>query len=183
MYKRDLELDRKWSSLMTELQTIVGKRPKDLNGVLFLIGVQELGHGWTECVHPDDLDRLLKIQRTAFEARQEYTLEYRLSRHDGAYRWVYFHGVPRFESDGTFLGYIGAAADITERKQAEEALSRERQFLRQVIDINPNLIFDKDREGRFTLASRAVAEVYGTSVMRSSAIKRSSPVSITCKSI
>ena len=45
MYKRDLELDRKWSSLMTELQTIVGKRPKDLNGVLFLIGVQELGHG------------------------------------------------------------------------------------------------------------------------------------------
>ena len=126
--------------------------------------VQELGHGWTECVHPDDLDRLLKIQRTAFEARQEYTLEYRLSRHDGAYRWVYFHGVPRFESDGTFLGYIGAAADITERKQAEEALSRERQFLRQVIDINPNLIFAKDREGRFTLASRAVAEVYGTSV-------------------
>lgn len=45
MYKRDLELERKWSSLMNELQTIVGKRPKDLNGVLFLIGVQELGHG------------------------------------------------------------------------------------------------------------------------------------------
>lgn len=45
MYKRDLDLERKWSSLMNELETIVGKKPKDLNGVLFLIGVQELGHG------------------------------------------------------------------------------------------------------------------------------------------
>lgn len=45
MYKRDLELEKKWSSLMNELESIVGKKPKDLNGVLFLIGVQELGHG------------------------------------------------------------------------------------------------------------------------------------------
>jgi hypothetical protein len=45
MYKRDLDLDRKWNSLLDELLTIVGKKPKDLNGVLFLIGVQELGQG------------------------------------------------------------------------------------------------------------------------------------------
>lgn len=45
MYKRDLELDRKWSWLLTELQEKLGKKPKDLNGVLFLIGVQELGQG------------------------------------------------------------------------------------------------------------------------------------------
>jgi hypothetical protein len=45
MFKRDLELERKWSALMGDLQNIIGKRPKDLNGVLFLIGVQELGHG------------------------------------------------------------------------------------------------------------------------------------------
>jgi hypothetical protein len=45
MYKRDLELDRKWNQLLTELTAILGKRPKDLNGVLFLIGVQELGKG------------------------------------------------------------------------------------------------------------------------------------------
>ncbi len=45
MYKRDLELDRKWNALLTALASLVGKRPKDLNGVLFLIGVQELGHG------------------------------------------------------------------------------------------------------------------------------------------
>ena len=45
MFKRDLDLDRKWNSLLNELQGIIGKKPKDLNGVLFLIGVQELGHG------------------------------------------------------------------------------------------------------------------------------------------
>lgn len=45
MYKRDLDLDRTWNSLLENVQAMVGKRPKDLNGVLFLIGVQELGQG------------------------------------------------------------------------------------------------------------------------------------------
>jgi len=45
MFKRDLELERMWSSLMTSLESMIGKRPKDLNAVLFLIGVQELGKG------------------------------------------------------------------------------------------------------------------------------------------
>ncbi len=45
MYKRDLELDRKWNALVGDLHSIIGKKPKDLNSVLFLIGVQELGHG------------------------------------------------------------------------------------------------------------------------------------------
>jgi hypothetical protein len=45
MYKRDLELERKWAWLLAELDEKLGKKPKDLNGVLFLIGVQELGRG------------------------------------------------------------------------------------------------------------------------------------------
>jgi hypothetical protein len=45
MFKRDLDLERSWSSLTTSLETLMGKKPKDLNGVLFLIGVQELGKG------------------------------------------------------------------------------------------------------------------------------------------
>lgn len=45
MIKRDLDLDRKWHALLTELEGMLGKKPKDLNGVLFLIGVQELGRG------------------------------------------------------------------------------------------------------------------------------------------
>lgn len=45
MYKKDLELERNWNQLLRDVGEIVGKRPKDLNGVLFLIGVQELGKG------------------------------------------------------------------------------------------------------------------------------------------
>jgi two-component system sensor kinase FixL len=59
---------------------------------------------------------------------------------------------------------LTSIVDISERKKSEEALEKERAFLRQVIDIDPNFIFAKDREGRFTLANRAVAEAYGTTV-------------------
>jgi hypothetical protein len=45
MFKRDLDLDRKWNGLLEDLKDLIGKKPKDLNGVLFLIGVQELGRG------------------------------------------------------------------------------------------------------------------------------------------
>lgn len=45
MFKRDLEMERRWNSLLEEINTLIGKKPKDLNSVLFLIGVQELGQG------------------------------------------------------------------------------------------------------------------------------------------
>jgi hypothetical protein len=45
MFKRDLDLERKWQSLLNEVEQLIGKKPKDLNGLLFLIGVQELGRG------------------------------------------------------------------------------------------------------------------------------------------
>jgi PAS domain S-box-containing protein len=122
---------------------------------------QELGYGWSQGVHADDLERCLEVYASAFDARREFSMEYRLRRHDGEYRYVLDHGVPRFASDGTFLGYIGTCLDLTERKRAEESLDRQRAFLRQVIDANPNFIFAKDREGRFTLANQAVAGAYG----------------------
>lgn len=45
MYKKDLQLQRSWAKLMSQVQEMIGKRPKDMNSMLFLIGVQELGHG------------------------------------------------------------------------------------------------------------------------------------------
>jgi PAS domain S-box-containing protein len=246
---------------------------------------QELGNGWSDGVHPEDHARCLDVYGNAFDARQGFRMEYRLRRHDGAYRWVLDTGVPRFALNGTFLGFVGSCMDITESKNAEERfrlvveaapsamimvnpqgritmanaqaeavfgysrpellglsieklipehlcarhgaerpgfladpparamgvageffgqrkngsevpleislspietpegrmvlasiidvserkqiddrMKRERAFLRQVIDINPNLIFAKDRAGRFTLVNQAVADVYGTRV-------------------
>ena len=49
-------------------------------------------------------------------------MEYRLRRHDGEYRWILSIGVPRFDQDRSFVGYIGIGVDVTERKWMEEAL-------------------------------------------------------------
>ena len=81
---------------------------------------QELGNGWSENVHADDFDRCLKTYVDAFDARQPFSMEYRLRRHDGEYRWVLDNGIPLWEPAGKFAGYIGSCIDITERKQAED---------------------------------------------------------------
>lgn len=81
---------------------------------------QELDDGWAEGVHPDDLDRCLQIAQSSSGSRQSFTLEYRLRRADGVYRWVVDEASPRFEIDGAFAGYIGSCIDITERRRAEE---------------------------------------------------------------
>jgi PAS domain S-box-containing protein len=82
---------------------------------------QEVGTGWTENVHPNDLDSCLRTYREAFAVRRPFEMDYRLLHHDGHYRWVLDQAVPRFTPGGEFLGYIGSSLDITERKRAEEA--------------------------------------------------------------
>ena len=79
---------------------------------------QELGNGWAQGVHPDDLPQCLATYNAAFDARQPFKMEYRLRRFDGEYRWVLDDGVPRFAPDGTFVGYIGACMDISDQKKA-----------------------------------------------------------------
>jgi len=102
---------------------------------------QELGNGWAEGLHPDDHDLCMETYLRSFSARQAYRLEYRLRRRDGEYRWVEDAGVPRFEEDGTFAGFIGSTMDVSTRKRGiftpdEEAVrmvfaltERERQVL------------------------------------------------------
>jgi len=78
----------------------------------------ELGHGWMEIVHPDDLNPLIDSYGQAIDRRESYQTEFRLRRHDGEYRWVLVVGAPRLATDGTYSGYIGSAVDVTEHKLA-----------------------------------------------------------------
>jgi PAS domain S-box-containing protein len=84
---------------------------------------QELGDGWTELIHPHDVERCFNTYVEAFNTLGSFEMQYRLRRYDGEYRWILDTGVPRFNTDGTFVGYIGSGLDITERKQAEEAIA------------------------------------------------------------
>jgi PAS domain S-box-containing protein len=83
---------------------------------------QEQGNGWAEGVHPDDFDGCLKIYTESFAKREIFEMEYRLKRHDGAWRWIFDRGVPFKTDRGEFAGYIGSCIDISERKEAQEAL-------------------------------------------------------------
>jgi PAS domain S-box-containing protein len=83
----------------------------------------ELDDDWAGGLHPDDSSRSFQTYAAAFDRRESFELQYRLRRHDGEYRWVLDKGVPRFNPDGTFAGYIGSCIDITDRKLAEESLA------------------------------------------------------------
>ncbi len=97
---------------------------------------QEMGYGWAQGVHPEDSQRCFETYINAFNAREEFKMEYRLKRADGEYRWVLDMGVPRFTSSGSFLGYIGSCIDISDRKQAEvereRMLARSQEYTRQL---------------------------------------------------
>ena len=77
---------------------------------------------WVVRVHPEDRERCVNRYLSAFKSREAFTLEYRLLRNDGVYRWVLHNGVPRYADDGTFLGYVGSRVDLTDTREAEEHL-------------------------------------------------------------
>ena len=108
-----------WMSGTDALCTFFSKPWLEFTGRSF---EQEQGNGWAEGVHPEDLERCQETYRSAFSARRDFQVEYRLRRADGEYRWMIDTGVPRFMPNGDFVGYIGSCLDISERKYAEEKI-------------------------------------------------------------
>ena len=88
-----------------------------------------VGQRQADVLHPDEAERCVEVYGKAFEQREPFQMEHRLRRHDGDYGWAVTVGVPRYDVDGSFAGYIGTTVDITERKLAEEALSTVSQRL------------------------------------------------------
>ena len=124
---------------------------------------EETGDGWADGVHAEDLGQCLETYTRSFDARKEFSMEYRLRRRDGEYRWLLDYGVPHYGPTKEFLGYIGSCIDITERKQMEKALETAGRLLQE--NPSPVMRLDQGRSlGYANPAAQAVIKNWGASV-------------------
>ncbi|MFI3136603.1 MAG: PAS domain S-box protein, partial [Methylococcaceae bacterium] len=124
---------------------------------------QEMGDGWTEGVHPDDLSRYRDTYGRHFDRRKPFRMEYRLKRYDGDYRWIDDNGVPRFDVDGSFLGYIGSCIDITDRKLAEQKIAAQHLRYQTLLKSSTDGIHIIDLDGNIVDANEAFCRQLGYS--------------------
>lgn len=96
--------------------------------------VEEIGNGWAEGVHPDDLPQCLVVYNEHFARREPFEMEYRLRRADGEYRWILDRGKPHFSPADEFLGYIGSCVDVTARKLADDTRRENEERLRLALN-------------------------------------------------
>lgn len=132
---------------------------------------EEIEGRWETAIHPEDHDRCAEIYAQARRSQTPYSMEYRLRKHDGEYRWFLERGLPNFDSDGNFLGYIGSAVDIHVRKEAERELRESRKLIEEIVDDSPFLItITASSDGKVTFANKRFDEFFGRagahSVMR-----------------
>jgi PAS domain S-box-containing protein len=82
------------------------------------------GYTWIESIHPEDVQRVLEALWQAIKDQRSFSSEYRLRRADGVFRWMFNVASPRVNGDGSFVGFIGSAVDVTDQKLAQMALEK-----------------------------------------------------------
>jgi PAS domain-containing protein len=115
-------------------------------------------------VHPDDLQGCLDIYVSNFDARREFLMEYRLRHADGEFRWLLDNGIPRFDNQGLFLGYVGSCIDITDRKQGEEILRKSERKYRQLYETMAQGVVYHASDGNITSANPAAQRILSVSL-------------------
>jgi two-component system, sensor histidine kinase and response regulator len=114
-----------------------------------------------DTIHPEDRQDYDRSLAESAATLSPCEWEGRINLPSGEQKWLRKASRPQQQTNGDIV-WDGLLLDITERKRAEEELREQQQFLRQVIDTDPSLIFVKDWDGRFTLVNKAMADVYGT---------------------
>jgi len=130
----------------------------------FTGGSSDVGVTFEQTAHPDDREAAVRRWEEASRRREEFRWEYRL-RHaaSGGYRWVLEEGTPRF-AGGEFVGYVGTATDIHERRAMEEALRESEAGWRDLADTAPAMMWTTDQDGLVTFVNAGWLRFTGTSL-------------------
>jgi PAS domain S-box-containing protein len=126
--------------------------------------VEQTLDAWKKRVHPDDLEPVQDELEAHIAGETEYyDTEHRMQTAAGDWKWIRDVGkVVERDETGEAVRAVGIHIDIDERKTSERQLERARAELRQIIDLVPDLIFAKNRDGEYLLANEATAEAYGS---------------------
>ena len=131
-------------------------------GYTGLAAAEALEWGWTVAIHPDDLDRLVKVWQSVLLAGAPGEVAARLRRFDGDYRWFLFQASPMKDAAGAVTRWYGTNTDIEDvRTRAEQSLLESRSHLQGVLEIIPALIFRSKADGRLDYVSRRVIDYLG----------------------
>lgn len=128
--------------------------------------LMENPNSFADAIHPLDRERVLAGVETAKQGELPFDFEYRIVLPDGALRWIWDRGFPVRTEDGAAPRYVGAAQDISKRKQAEQALQEKIAHLQLVYDTSSVAIFEVDAQGVITHANRRMAEMFGVPLQR-----------------
>ncbi len=129
---------------------------------------QEMGNGWLDGVHPDDMNSCLKTYCEAFDRQEQFSMDYRLRNKNGDYRWIQDNGTPRYNTKGEFIGYIGHCLDITDKKNDQEKIRKSEERYRLISSVATDYTFSTnilpDGTHRVDWISGAFESISGYSV-------------------
>ena len=156
--------DRNYRALVTASSAVMYRMSADwsklhqLDGQDFIVDTPAPSDNWVEeYLYPEDQAQILAVIREAIRTKSHFEMEHRIRRVDGSVGWIFSHAVPLLDAKGEIVEWLGAASDVTARKQAEQALADRSELLNGVMEGTTDVIFIKDLNGRILLANAAFA--------------------------
>ena len=122
---------------------------------------ESLGDGWNKPFHPDDKERAWDAWMNATKNKVQYSLECRLRKSDGSYRWWLIRGIPLIASSGRIERWFGTCTDIDEIKNISADLVAEKNRLQTIFDNSPDGLAIVDSNGQFAIFDNQFAKYFG----------------------
>jgi diguanylate cyclase (GGDEF)-like protein/PAS domain S-box-containing protein len=130
---------------------------------------ENLGDGWGKYLHPGDRDWMYAawlefVEQTRLGQPATYCVEHRYLYQDGSIRWGLGQAVPEYNAQGELVGFIGTVTDITDRKQAQENITRELNRRKAMLEASSDGIVVLNRQGYVVEANESYARMLGRTV-------------------